>query len=129
MSHNPDDVIVAAFNINGLTIHSALSITTDMSLPYKPLGEEKICTLRNKLDQLQILIIDEISMVDQKMFCYIHERLRQIKQTRSQCAFGNVSVVAVGDFYQLPPVKGKSLHHYAVESSLWHDNFKKVELN
>ena len=71
MSHNPDDVSViltaptgvAAFNINGLTIHSALSITTDMSLPYKPLGEEKISTLRNKLDQLQILIIDEISMV------------------------------------------------------------------
>ncbi len=68
-------------------------------------------------------------MVDQKMLCYIHGRLRQVKQTRSQCAFGNVSVVAVGDFYQLPPVKGKSLHHNALESSLWHDNFKKVELN
>ena len=77
MSHNPDDVCVlltaptgvAAYNINGLTIHSALSITTNMSLPYTPLGEEKISTLRNKLDQLQILIIDEISMVDQKMLC------------------------------------------------------------
>ncbi len=32
-------------------------------------------------------------------------------------------------FYQLPPVKGKSLHYYVVESSLWHENFKKVELN
>ena len=50
-------------------------------------------------------------------FLWFDGRLRQIKQTRSQCAFGNVSVVAVGDFYQLPPVKGKSLHHYAVESS------------
>ena len=137
LNHNPDDVSVmlgaptrvAAFNINAMTIHSALSISTDMSLPYKPLGEEKLSTLRNKRGRLKIKIIDEISMVDQKMLCYIHARLRQIKQTRSQCAFGNVSVVAVGDFYQLPPVKGTSLHHNTLESSLWHDNFKKVNLN
>ena len=136
MNHNPDDVSVlltaptgvAAFNINGSTLHSALSITTDISLPYKPLGEEKLSTLRNKLATLHILIIDEISMVDQKMMCYIHGRLRQLKQTRTQCAFGNVSILAVGDFYQLPPVKGKSLHHKTVESSLWHDNFKVFEL-
>ncbi len=85
LNHNPDDVSVilttptgvAAFNINTLTIHSALSISTDMSQPNKPLCEEKISRLRNKLDQLQILMIDEISMVDQKLLCNIHRRLRQ----------------------------------------------------
>ncbi|XP_038063129.1 uncharacterized protein LOC119733831 [Patiria miniata] len=46
MNHNPDNVSVlitaptgvAAFNINGSTIHSALSIPTDARLPYQPLG-------------------------------------------------------------------------------------------
>ena len=137
MMRNPDDVSVlltaptgvAAFNINGATIHSALSISTDMSLPYQPLGEEKISTLRNKLGQLQILIIDEISMVGQKLLCYIHGRLRQIKQCRNHTPFGNVSILAVGDFYQLPPVKAKSLYQHNITADLWNDNFKIVELN
>ncbi|XP_071788473.1 uncharacterized protein [Asterias amurensis] len=132
----PDDVSVmltaptgvAAFNINGSTVHSALSISTDVSLPYQPLGEEKISTLRHKLGQLQILIIDEISMVGQKLLCYIHGRLRQIKQCRSQIPFGGVSVLAVGDFYQLPPVKAKSLYQNNVTADLWNDNFMIVEL-
>ena len=67
-------------------------------------------------------------MVDQKLLCYIHGRLRQIKQTRDYSAFGNVSIIAVGDFYQLPPVKGKSLYQSTVQCDLWNDNFLKVEL-
>ena len=83
MVENPDDVSVlltaptgvAAFNINGATIHSAFSIPVNARLPYQPLSEDKISTLRNKLQQLNIVIIDEISMVDQKLLCYIHGRL------------------------------------------------------
>ncbi len=136
MMKNPDDVSVlitaptgvAAFNVSGATVHSGLSIPTEMRLPYQPLGEEKISTLRSKLGQLQILIIDEVSMVSQKLLCYIHGRLRQIKQCRNQTPFGNVSILAVGDFYQLPPVKAKSLYHSNVICDLWSDNFKIVEL-
>uniref|UniRef100_A0A8C4N6Q8 B30.2/SPRY domain-containing protein n=1 Tax=Eptatretus burgeri TaxID=7764 RepID=A0A8C4N6Q8_EPTBU len=39
----------------------------------------KITSLRIKLDSLQILIIDEISMVDYKMLVYMHSGLHQIK--------------------------------------------------
>ena len=59
---------------------------------------------------LQLLIIDEISMVDHNLFSYVHSRLRQIKQTGDYSSFGNVSVIAVGDFFQLPPVRGKPLY-------------------
>ncbi|XP_041482326.1 uncharacterized protein LOC121429412 [Lytechinus variegatus] len=134
--HNPDDISVlkmaptgvAAYNINGHTIHSILSIPINAKMPYQPLSEEKISALRNKLSQLQIIIIDEISMVNQKLMYYIHSRLRQIKQSRDQTAFGCVSVIAVGDMFQLPPVWGNPLYKDTPEGSLWNDNFKKVEL-
>ena len=137
MLHNPDDIPilkiaptgVAAFNINGSTIHSALSIPLQIQLPYQPLSEEKISTLRNKLAHIQVIIIDEISMVHQKLMCYIHGRLRQIKQSRNQMPFGGISVIAVGDFYQLPPVFGTPLYKDTLEGAIWIDNFKKVELD
>lgn len=72
---NPDDISVlltaptgvAAFNINASTIHSAFSINVEAKLPYQPLGDDKINTLRSKFGALQILVIDEISMVDHKL--------------------------------------------------------------
>ena len=137
MMENPDDVSIlklaptgiAAYNINGKTIHSALSIPIKFTLPYQPLGEEKISQLRTQLGQLQILIIDEISMVDQKLLWYIHGRLRQLKQSRDNSPFGKVCVIAVGDFFQLPPVKGKPVYVDSLESALWMDNFKQVNLD
>ncbi|XP_046381067.2 uncharacterized protein LOC124152241 [Haliotis rufescens] len=133
---NPDDISVllvaptgvAAFNINASTIHSALSIGIDAKLPYQPLGEEKVNSLRSKLQSIHILIIDEISMVDHKLLSYIHGRLRQIKQTSDYSPFGNVSVIAVGDFYQLPPVKGRPLYVGTNGYDLWNDNFSVTEL-
>ncbi|XP_048256969.1 uncharacterized protein LOC125382713 [Haliotis rufescens] len=136
MQNNPDDNSVllvaptgiAAFNIHASTIHSALSIGIDAKLPYQPLGEEKINSLRAKLQSIHILIIDEISMVDHKLLSYIHGRLRQIKQTADYSPFGNVSVIAVGDFYQLSPVKGTPLHVAKNGYDLWNDNFSIAEL-
>ncbi|XP_064617311.1 uncharacterized protein LOC135481415 [Liolophura sinensis] len=118
---------VAAFNISASTIHSTFSIPVDVKLPYQPLGEEKLNTLRSKYNSLQILIIDEISMVDHKLLAYIHGRLRQIKQCKDYSPFGKVSVIAVGDFYQLPPVKGKPLYKDDIGFNLWSE-FKIVEL-
>ncbi|XP_002733238.1 uncharacterized protein LOC100378309, partial [Saccoglossus kowalevskii] len=132
----PDDISVlltaptgvAAFNIDALTIHSTFAIAVDAKLPYQPLGEEKINTIRSKLANLQILIIDEISMVDKRLLVYVHGRLRQIKQTGDYSPFGNVSVIAVGDFYQLAPVKGKALFVENQGIDLWNDYFSIAEL-
>uniref|UniRef100_A0A667ZG45 ATP-dependent DNA helicase n=1 Tax=Myripristis murdjan TaxID=586833 RepID=A0A667ZG45_9TELE len=131
----PDDICVlltaptgiAAYNLNAATIHHTLSIGKQASLPYTPLGEDKLNSLRAKLSQVQILIIDEISMVDHNVLAYVHGRLRQVKQTGDFSPFGNVSVIAVGDFYQLPPVKGKPLYSSPVGVDLW-CNFSIVEL-
>uniref|UniRef100_A0A8P4GKF1 ATP-dependent DNA helicase n=1 Tax=Dicentrarchus labrax TaxID=13489 RepID=A0A8P4GKF1_DICLA len=136
VSHHPDDVTVlltaptgiAAHNLHAATIHRAFSIGKDVRLPYTPLGEEKVNSLRAKYSSLQILIIDEISMVDHKLLAYIHGRLQQIKQSGDSSPFGNVSVIAVGDFYQLPPVKGKPLCVDNIGCDLWANLFRIVEL-
>ncbi|XP_038139885.1 uncharacterized protein LOC119782800 [Cyprinodon tularosa] len=136
LSRNPDNICVlltaptgiAAYNLEAATIHSTFSIGMDLRLPYIPLGEEKLNSFRAKYCDLQLLIIDEISMVDHNLLSYIHGRLRQIKQTGDFSPFGNLSIIAVGDFFQLPPVKGTPLYSDGVSSSLWSDLFKVVEL-
>ena len=114
-SENPDSPVVlqvaytgtAAYNTNGQTIHSAFTINKGKS---HYLGEDAANTLRARLQDLQLLIIDEISMVSTNLLQTIHCRLEQIKQCKSSNKyFGNISVLAVGDSYQTPPVKGKQL--------------------
>ncbi|XP_052681371.1 uncharacterized protein LOC128162243 [Crassostrea angulata] len=121
----------AAFNIGGNTLHHLFSLTKYLPLPYEPLGEQSLSELRVKIGDLQILIIDEISMVYKKLLYYIHERLVQIKKCREP--FGGVCVIAVGDFYQLPPVKQRKDErlykvNMAYPMDYWLDLFKVIEL-
>lgn len=85
-----------------MTVHSALLLRT---FKYGNDGEslsfDKLNTLRSKLSNLQLLIIDEISMVGSDMLLNIHKRLCEVKGISDGTLFGNVRVLAVGDLYQL----------------------------
>jgi len=74
---------VAALNIGGSTINSAFRIGFDTK-------------------NLELLIIDEISMVRAPMLDAISETL-QIHRSSSK-PFGGIHVLACGDLFQLPPV-------------------------
>jgi hypothetical protein len=122
----------AAFNIGGNTIHHVFSLTKSMPIPYQPLKEQTLSGIRSKLENLQILVIDEVSMVYKRLLYYIHERLVQIKKCKEP--FGGVSVIAVGDFYQLPPVRQRKDERLYKENDsypidYWLDFFKIVELD
>ena len=120
----------AAFNISGETICSALKIGTSLS-DYKPLAEDSLNTLRTRCQHLQLVIIDEVSMVSVPQLSYIHGRLQQIKGTSQTSYFGNVSILAVGDFYQLPPVCPPTplcSPYKEILTDLWNSLFQKVEL-
>ena len=99
---------VAAINIDGVVINSALAIPKRVfgehigSLPH-----ERLFGLRNKLKDLKLIIIDAISMVSNQMLKNIHERLKQIFSTPDSLLFAGISLITVGDFYQLPPIKAK----------------------
>lgn len=81
----------------------------------------------------EILIIDEVSMMSQKIF----ELLNIIgkKTRRNQCPFGNIQVIFCGDFYQLPPVGNNddiTTSNFCFESPLWDEIFpqsNQIEFN
>ena len=144
-SVEPDDVLVlltaptgvAAFNVNGMTLHSAFLLGKSRYGGFQPLGSEKVNTLRSKLSKLVLLIIDEVSMVGADMLLEIHRRLQQIKGVPNDVMFGGVSVLAVGDLYQLPPVAQSMLFSTVRDSyaqlyksgSIWQDEFEMLELD
>ena len=120
----------AAFNISGETIRSALRVPAKPLDKVEPLREDKINPLRMKYRHLQLVIIDEISMVSTVQLDYIHSRLQQINGTSDTCYFGNVSILAVGDFYQLPPICRKPLCYPRddILKDIWNTLFQMVEL-
>ncbi|XP_062709568.1 ATP-dependent DNA helicase PIF1-like isoform X2 [Aedes albopictus] len=63
--------------------------------------------LRQQLKDCKLVIVDEISMVGSTIFSRIDTRLRQI--TGRNESFGGLSVITVGDFLQLPPVKDSAI--------------------
>ena len=127
---------VAAFNINGMTLHSVFLLGRSKYSGFQPLSHDRLNTLRTTLSRLMFVIIDEVSMVGSNMLLEIHKRLQQIKGVSDDKVFGGVSVLAVGDLYQLPPVGQAPLFStvsvcYAQlygSGSLWVDHFLMLEL-
>ncbi|KAI8498196.1 hypothetical protein Bbelb_241400 [Branchiostoma belcheri] len=134
---NPDSVSVllaaptgtAAFNIGGSTIHHAFHLMCKAK-DREGLSECTVNTMRAQYESLKIVIVDEVSMVDKTLMKSIHLRLRQLRQGRPNALFGNVSILAVGDMYQVPPVRGISLYKERDRDiyDLWNPNFEVVEL-
>lgn len=93
----------AANNIGGNTLHTALGINKN--------GKGS-CKIQEPWPQQSALVIDEISMLDLKMFATINQQLLQAKDllSESTAIFGGLSVVLLmGDFYQFAPVTGRAL--------------------
>ena len=99
---------VAAFNIDGQTLHSLLSLPTRAE--FKDLEGERLTKLQQAFSEVKYLIIDEMSMVGRKIFGQVDRRLRQAFPHHSQEVFGGCSCLLFGDFGQLPPVMDLPLY-------------------
>ncbi|HET8868039.1 MAG TPA: DEAD/DEAH box helicase [Agrococcus sp.] len=93
---------VAALNVGGQTIHSLLKLPLGV-IAEAPLRQSAV--LKRMLGKLDLLVIDEISMVNADLMDAIDRSLRQARGVRS-VPFGGVQVVMFGDPYQLAPVPG-----------------------
>ena len=74
---------------------------------YTGLGDKNREMKRQALAQLEILIIDKISMVKADMLYQLDMILKEITQKHKE-PYGGVMVVAFGDMFQLKPVQGRA---------------------
>ena len=110
---------VAAASIDGTTIHQALSITgrpSKKQVAKSSVSHDKLSTMRFLLQNLKVLVIDEISMVGLPMLEDINGRLQLIMETADTTLYGVISVLAVGDFHQLPPVRKQPVYAFSKDS-------------
>lgn len=108
---------VAAINAGGMTLHSLFQLPFGIYLPgfhsqdsniqitnrntlFKNLHLSK--SKRELLQELDLLIIDEVSMVRCDMLDAVDTILRVVR--KNQKPFGGVQVLFIGDLYQLSPV-------------------------
>ena len=101
---------MASYNICGKTLHSTLQ------LPIKTATHVQQDLQGSALQRLQLtmkdksyLIIDEMSMMGQRMLAWVDRRLRQATAKLDQ-PLGGVSVILFADFAQLPPVCDSPLY-------------------
>ena len=93
---------VAAFNVQGCTLHSLLQLPTKGE--FKDLQGESLIKLQQSLKEVAYIIIDEMSMVGRKLMGQIDRRLRQAFPNYANQILGGRSCLLFGDFGQLPPV-------------------------
>ena len=105
----------AAILIGGSTVHSFLGIGLGTKSAEELANEIKTKKrfVYQRLQRLCALIIDEISMMDSKLFDLISQVLCIIRNDKRP--FGNVQLVLCGDLFQLPPVK----FSYMFKSNIW----------
>ena len=97
---------VAAINARGMTIHSFFQMPFGPFIPGNerdPKHQRKFARKKIKLiKSLDLLIIDEISMVRADLLDGIDDVLRRYKNPLEP--FGGVQLLMIGDLHQLPPV-------------------------
>ncbi len=119
---------VAAINAGGVTLHSLLQLPFEPFIPnfegkkkldyHFKLRKSKIEMLR----ELDLLIIDEVSMLRADMLDAIDYMLRRYRN--NQQPFGGVQILFIGDMFQLPPVvqtaEWEQLKHYYPSPFFFH---------
>ena len=116
---------VAAINAGGTTIHSFFQLPFTPFKPTPAWQSQLISQIkmskprRNVIRELEVLIIDEISMVRADVLDAIDVVLKTIRHRQNE-PFGGVQMILIGDMHQLSPVAKTN------EWSLISDYYKSV---
>ncbi|ASD52761.1 hypothetical protein [Flavobacterium phage V157] len=119
---------VAANNIGGATIHSTFNLDLFSVLTYDNCKFLKT-SKRDVLKKIDVLFIDEVSMLRVDMFDAMHWTLK-----KNGCkGLDEIQIVIIGDLKQLPPViddnfKSILLKNYNGYNFQYSDIYKKVNI-
>ncbi len=112
---------IAAINAGGVTLHSLFQlpfgtfipdnsfhiygeINTQIHTPRSLLAKQQMhSNKRSLLKEMELLIIDEVSMLRADILDAIDTVLRHVRRKR-HLPFGGVQILFIGDLFQLPPV-------------------------
>jgi len=139
---------IAAINAGGVTLHSLFQLPFGAFIPFNDRIKEDNITIqvntpqslikafqmnkskRNMLKELELLIIDEVSMLRADLLDAIDSVLRYIKKLESS-PFGGVQLLFIGDLYQLPPVVKEEEWDYLAPyySGIYFFNAKALQHN
>ncbi len=119
---------IAATHISGMTLHSwsGIGIAEHLS----DADVDRIASkehVAKRIAKATLLIIDEISMLSATTFELADRVCREVR--RKDEAFGGLTVVLVGDFFQLPPISrpstrfgtGGNTAEFAYTSATWRE--------
>ena len=95
----------AATYIDGTTLHSAFALPVREGLFFNTrLSRENKDRFQNKYNNMEVLVIDEISMISKDTFNDLNVNMRKIfdEDGNLDLDFGGKSMLLIGDFLQLP---------------------------
>ena len=117
---------VSALNIGGTTLHKYIGCglaEESAEILYNKLKKNKAALIRIK--GTDTIIIDEISMINSEFFNKINYLLQKVMN--DDFYFGGKQIIAVGDFFQLPPIfKNKQERTYLFHTDIWRNLFDEI---
>uniref|UniRef100_A0A914WZ63 ATP-dependent DNA helicase n=1 Tax=Plectus sambesii TaxID=2011161 RepID=A0A914WZ63_9BILA len=128
---------VAAFNVNGETLHRLFKLPvhqkneSQLKKRYVLLTRDHQTTLKRCYKGLQLLIIDEVSMISDVTLLKIHSHLNEIFcEPTDPAIFGGINTLFFGDLLQLNLVKAKGVYEtvYQWEMSFRFENVPNFNL-
>ena len=89
--------------LGGITIHGAFDFRFGNEITSS--SDKKLAELRENLSELQLIIIDEMSLVSSDMLFKLDAKLKEVFHLRKNVPFAGIGITLVGDLLQIPPVK------------------------
>jgi len=109
---------IAATHLSGTTVHSFSGIgARDYLDEYALDSLTQRQNLSRRFENLEVLIVDEISMLSASFLESLDRLIRALR--RSEMPFGGLQVVFSGDFFQLPPVQPGGGSQFAYIAPVW----------
>lgn len=114
-SHSTKNIVlssptaIAALNIGGVTLHSLFKLPIMSFITDEQLFRMNRKAVWSVIKAIDILIIDEVSMVRPDVLDAVDKVCKRIR--RNTKAFGGIQTVLIGDLYQLPPVISSEAKH------------------